>query len=134
MEHPIQKPKIAWKMKFSPKYSLPSRNAKSSVKLQNIRMAPPRKKFMRYSACTVKIGCLDPHERCETMGIFENRAVVLYTVNGTGYEKVGFVKWLGGCKQATNSYKDKIYQNGSSREPVYADNSGQTRIGSLDPH
>ena len=86
------------------------------------------------SACTVKIGCLDPHERCETMGIFENRAVVLYTVNGTGYEKVGFVKWLGGCKQATNSYKDKIYQNGSSREPVYADNSGQTRIGSLDPH
>ena len=86
------------------------------------------------TSCSRKIGCLDPRERCEALGVFEDRAAVLYTLNGTQNEKVGFVKWLGGCKPAVNACTEKTYRNGSSREPVYADNGAQTRIGSLDPH
>ena len=84
--------------------------------------------------CKQKIGCLDPYETCEALGIFADRAAVLYTQNGTRNEKIGFVKWLGGCRPADNTYTAKIYQNGSTREPVYADNGGHTLIGSLDPY
>lgn len=48
--------------------------------------------------CTNKIGSLDKYEQCECYGIFNNRAVVRYKVNGTNNYKVGFVKWLGGVK------------------------------------
>ena len=86
------------------------------------------------TCCTRKIGSLNPYEKCEALGIFEDRAAVLYTQDGTRSEKVGFVKWLGGYRPALNCYTKKIYQNGSTREPVYADNGGQTKIGSLDPY
>lgn len=48
--------------------------------------------------CTNKIGSLDKYEQCECYGIFNDRAVVRYKVNGTNNYKVGFVKWLGGVK------------------------------------
>ena len=48
--------------------------------------------------CTKKIGSLDARERCDCYGIFMNRAVVRYHVNGTSNYKVGFCKWLGGVK------------------------------------
>lgn len=48
--------------------------------------------------CTHKIGSLNPREQCECYGIFENRAVVRYKIDGTNNYKIGFVKWLGGIK------------------------------------
>lgn len=50
------------------------------------------------TACTKKIGSLDPRERCDCFGIFNNRAMVRYNVNGTNNFKIGFCKWLGGVK------------------------------------
>ena len=84
--------------------------------------------------CTKKIGSLDPRERCEALGIFEDRVAILYTQNGTRSEKVGFVKWQSGYKPGNNRYVDKSYVNGSTPEAVYADNAGKVKIGSLSPH
>ncbi len=51
------------------------------------------------------IGSLDPYEQCDCLGIFENKALVKYKINGSYNEKTkkwnykcGFVKWLGGVK------------------------------------
>lgn len=48
--------------------------------------------------CTVKIGCLNPRERCDCFGIFNNRAMVRYQIDGTNNYKMGFCKWLGGVQ------------------------------------
>ncbi len=50
------------------------------------------------TACTKKIGSLDSREECDCFGIFNNRAMVRYNVNGTNNYKIGFCKWLGGVK------------------------------------
>ena len=44
--------------------------------------------------CTNKIGSLDRYERCDCFGIFNNRAMVRYKVDGTSNYKIGFCKWL----------------------------------------
>lgn len=48
--------------------------------------------------CTIKIGSLNPREKCDCFGIFNNRAMVRYIVTGTNNFKIGFCKWLGGVK------------------------------------
>ena len=48
--------------------------------------------------CTDKVGSLDPYEKCDCFGIFNNRAMVRYKVNNTNNYKIGFAKWLGGVK------------------------------------
>ena len=48
--------------------------------------------------CTKKIGSLNPREKCDCFGIFNNRAMVRYNVTGTNNYKIGFCKWLGGVK------------------------------------
>lgn len=48
--------------------------------------------------CTKKIGSLDPWEKCDCFGIFNNKAQVRYKINGTDNYKIGFAKWLGGVK------------------------------------
>ena len=48
--------------------------------------------------CTKKIGSLNPREKCDCFGIFNNRAMVRYPVSGTNNFKIGFCKWLGGVK------------------------------------
>lgn len=48
--------------------------------------------------CTNKIGNLNPKEKCDCLGIFNNRAIVRYKVNNSSNYKIGFVKWLGGVK------------------------------------
>ena len=50
------------------------------------------------TACTKRIGSLDPRERCDCFGIFNDRAMVRYNVNGTNNYQIGFCKWLGGVK------------------------------------
>ena len=48
--------------------------------------------------CTKKVGSLDPREECDCFGIFNDRAMVRYQVNGSSDYKIGFCKWLGGVK------------------------------------
>lgn len=48
--------------------------------------------------CTKKIGSLNPREKCDCFGIFNNRAIVRYEVNNSGNYKIGFCKWIGGVK------------------------------------
>lgn len=50
------------------------------------------------TACTKKIGSLNPREECDCFGIFNDRAMVRYQVNGSSNYKIGFCKWLGGVK------------------------------------
>lgn len=50
------------------------------------------------TALTNKIGQLNPYEKCDCYGVFENRAVVRYKVDGQANYKVGFCKWLDGIK------------------------------------
>lgn len=49
--------------------------------------------------CTIKIGVLDRYEECQSYGIVNNRAIVLYDVNNTNNKKIGFVKYIGGIKE-----------------------------------
>ena len=48
--------------------------------------------------CTVKIGSLNPREKCDCFGIFEKRAMVRYKVSGKDNYKIGFCKYTGGVK------------------------------------
>ena len=48
--------------------------------------------------CSIKIGSLNPRERCDCFGIFNNRAMVRYQVGNSNNYKIGYCKWLGGVK------------------------------------
>lgn len=48
--------------------------------------------------CTKNIGSLNPWEKCDCFGIFENRAMVRYKVDNQNNYKIGFCKWLDGVK------------------------------------
>lgn len=48
--------------------------------------------------CTNRIGSLNPREACDCFGIFNNRAMVRYKVDGSSNYKIGFCKWLGGVR------------------------------------
>ncbi len=48
--------------------------------------------------CTNKIGSLNKYEKCDCLGIFQNRAIVRYKIDNQNNYKVGFVKYLGGVK------------------------------------
>ena len=48
--------------------------------------------------CTKKIGSLNPREKCDCFGIFKDRVMVRYSVNGTSNYKIGFCKWTAGVK------------------------------------
>lgn len=50
------------------------------------------------TSLTKKIGTLNPRETCDCFGIFNNRPMVRYKVDGTNNYKIGFAKWTGGVK------------------------------------
>ncbi len=50
------------------------------------------------TALTKKIGYLNPREECDCFGIFNNRPMVRYKVDGSNNYKIGFAKWTGGVK------------------------------------
>ena len=47
---------------------------------------------------TKVVGSLSPYEVCDCFGIFNNRPMVRYHVDGTNNYKIGFARWLGGVK------------------------------------
>lgn len=48
--------------------------------------------------CTIKIGSLNPREQCDCFGVFNNRAMVRYKVDGSNNYKIGFCKWTKGVR------------------------------------
>lgn len=48
--------------------------------------------------CTKQIGYLHPREEAKCYGVVNNRALIVYKVDGTQNYKSGFCKWLGGIK------------------------------------
>lgn len=48
--------------------------------------------------CTKQIGYLHPREQASCYGIVDNKALIVYNVDGTNNLKSGFVKWLGGIQ------------------------------------
>lgn len=57
-----------------------------------------RENIFANTDCSMKIGSLDPWEKCDCLGLFENRPVVIYKVNGTNNYKTGFAVWQGGVR------------------------------------
>lgn len=55
-----------------------------------------REKVYSDKECNNQIGFLNPYESCSCLGVIDNRAIVLYTVDSEQNKKIGFVKWLGG--------------------------------------
>ena len=51
------------------------------------------------SRCTNLIGHLNPYEECDCFGVFNNKAMVRYKVDGKEDYKIGFVMWLGRSKK-----------------------------------
>ncbi|MCI8616827.1 MAG: N-acetylmuramoyl-L-alanine amidase [Clostridia bacterium] len=47
---------------------------------------------------TKVIGSLSPYEECDCFGIFENRPMVRYKIDGSNNYKIGFAKWTGGVR------------------------------------
>ena len=45
-----------------------------------------------------QIGSLDRYEQCSCLGVFNDRPVVIYNVNGTNNYKTGFAEWIGGVR------------------------------------
>lgn len=50
------------------------------------------------TSLTKKIGYLNPREQCDCFGIFNNRPMVRYKVDGSNNYKIGFAVWTGGVK------------------------------------
>ena len=57
-----------------------------------------RENIFANTDCSMKIGSLDPWEKCDCLGLFENKPVVIYKINGTNNYKAGFAVWQGGVK------------------------------------
>lgn len=57
-----------------------------------------RENIFANTDCSINIGSLDPWEQCDCLGLFENKPVVIYKVNGTNNYKAGFAVWQGGVK------------------------------------
>lgn len=50
------------------------------------------------TALTKQIGSLSPYEECDCFGIFNNRPMVRYKIDGSNNYKIGFAKWTGGVR------------------------------------
>ena len=73
-------------------------NDGSDVEMKTYQNGSTSENIYSDTACTNKIGSLNPREKCDCFGIFENRAMVRYKVDGKNNYKIGFAKWLGGVK------------------------------------
>ena len=50
------------------------------------------------SACTIKIGSLNPYETVKSIGTCDGLPIVYYPVDGERNTKIGFVRWVDGLK------------------------------------
>lgn len=57
-----------------------------------------RENIFANTDCSINIGSLDPWEQCDCLGLFNDRPVVIYRVNGTNNYKAGFAVWKNGIR------------------------------------
>lgn len=55
--------------------------------------------------CTIRLGSLNPRERCDCFGIFNNRAMVRYQVGNTGNYKIRILQMVEWRKIINNRRK-----------------------------
>ena len=70
----------------------------SDEEVRTYKNGSTREDIYADTALTKKIGSLSAYEQCDCFGIFENRAMVRYKVDGSNSYKIGFAKWIGGVK------------------------------------
>lgn len=83
------------------------------------------------TSLTTRIGSLDPWEQCYCYGKYNNRALVRYKVNGENNYKIGWARWLGGMTNKHDVKIDNRYENGSTKENIFADTRLTRNIGYL---
>lgn len=79
-----------------------------------------------------KIGTINVKESADCYGKKGSGYIVVYDLDGTSKHKAGFVKYDGGVSSVKSG--GKTYENGSTKETVYADTKKADVIGSLDPY
>lgn len=82
----------------TPVYNNVTNNDGSDVTMKTYQNGSTSETVYSDTNCTIRVGSLNPRERCDCFGIYNNRAVVKYKVDGSNNYKVGFCKWLGGVK------------------------------------
>lgn len=73
-------------------------NDGSDVEMKTYQNGSTSENVYADSKCTIKIGSLNPREKCDCFGVFNDRAMVRYQVGNSGNYKMGYCKWLGGVK------------------------------------
>lgn len=73
-------------------------NDGSDVEVKTYKNGSTRENVFSDTLCTDKIGSLNPREKCDCFGIFNDRAMVRYKVDKKNNYKIGYCKWLGGVK------------------------------------
>ena len=81
-----------------PNESKPNPSEKEEYEVKEYHNGSTRETI--YKDCKLKepIGYLNPWEKAECWGVFENRPIIVYKVDGTNKHKVGFAKWTGGIQ------------------------------------
>ena len=74
------------------------KNDGSDVEMKTYQNGSTTEVVYSDSNCTNRIGSLNPREKCDCFGIFNNRAMVRYKVDGSNNYKIGFCRWTGGVK------------------------------------
>lgn len=74
------------------------KNDGSEIEMKTYQNGSTSENVYSDTACTVKIGSINPRESCDCFGVFNNRAMVRYKVDGSNNYKIGFCKWTGGVR------------------------------------
>ncbi len=74
------------------------KNDGSDIEMKTYQNGSTSENVYSDTACTAKIGSLNPRESCDCFGVFNNRAMVRYKVDGSNNYKIGFCKWTGGVR------------------------------------
>lgn len=74
------------------------KNDGSDIEMKTYQNGSTSENVYSDSNCTIKLGSLNPRESCDCFGIFENRPMVRYKIDGSNNYKIGFAKWTGGVK------------------------------------
>ena len=73
-------------------------NDGSDVEMKTYQNGSTSETIYADTDCKIKVGSLNPREKCDCFGIFNNRAMVRYRVGKTNNYKIGYAKWIGGVK------------------------------------
>lgn len=79
-----------------------------------------------------RIGSVSAREKADSYGRYGGKTLVVYNIAG-GWHKAGFAKYAGKNPKAVGEW-GADWQNGSTKETVFAESSCKTKIGTLDAY